>query len=162
MKLSLITLAFVAATCAPDPAFASVEPTLLDVATQAIKTGPDRDVIARAIVVAVQKESDEAPLTGSHAEDVALLGVFVRHESGGNIVPNPVSWDAKLQISNGPWQMPANVARLPLATQARTWLHWAKKAGVAGLCGHGEAARRIAEQRTQEARAVLAAALAAR
>jgi hypothetical protein len=157
MKTIIPFLIFVLFTIVGTSSRASSEPTLLDVVTTALGKGPDRDVLAKEIVKAVRADGENPPLTGSHAEDAALLGIYSKHESGANIAPQPWSWDARAGVSCGYLQLPCNVVQhVSLADQARLWLKWARQGGLAAL----DSSPTRAEQRRQEARAVLSAALA--
>jgi hypothetical protein len=152
-----ILLFAVLSVCAPEPVFADSQPDpLAQLIAQAIDHGPDKDLIARVFAKAVRADSVNAPLTGSHAEDAALLGVYAKHESGGTIVPVPASHDAKDGTSCGVLQMPcAIVRRTTLAQQALLWLRWARQGGLAAL----DSSPSRAAARQQEAHAVVAAAL---
>jgi hypothetical protein len=157
MKLCLALFAAVS-VCVPEPAFAHEDP-LVTLIANAISVGPDRDVIARTFARAVRVDSVNAPLTASHAEDAALLGVYVKHESGGTIEPVPASHDARDGTSCGVSQLPCAVVRTnSLERQAELWLRWARQGGLAAL----DSSPSRAAARQQEARQVLAAALAAR
>ena len=137
-----------------------METALLAFVLSVLGPGPDARPVAEAIVNAVEADADNAPLTGSHAEDAAFLAVYVRHESGASVLPRPQSWDSKAGVSCGAFQMPcAIVRRTTLETQASTIIRWGREGGLPGLFGYGRAAKRIAGQRCDEARDALAAAL---
>ena len=110
---------------------------------------PDAQPIARAIVAAVESRASRglAPVTASPAEDAALLAVYARLESGGQVHPQPWSWDARAGVSCGPWQMPCGV-RLGLVGQAALWLRWVAGGGLAGV----DSSPRRARVRAREAR----------
>lgn len=85
----------------------------------------------------------------------AQLVVAAWHESGFREHPEPQSWDAHAGIAKGPWQLWIG-GDGPLISQARGWLWMAQRGGYAGLCGHGQAAARMAYSRAQQAERLLA------
>ena len=92
--------------------------------------------------------------TDATPEEAALLALYAVLESGVSTHPRPQSWDAKMAISCGVWQMPCDVVdRLDLPGQARWWLGAERARGLASLDSSPSRARR----RTTEARALLAA-----
>jgi hypothetical protein len=131
--------------------------TLLALVLRALGPGHDAVPIAHAIVGAVEADAGNAPLTGSHAEDALVMAVFARRESNANVRPRPLSWDARGGISCGAWQMRCSFTRWhSLAEQAKAWLQWARSpTGLAGLCGYGPIARRMAASRQLEAHQLL-------
>lgn len=123
----------------------------------------DAPAIANAIVVAVLEDADNAPVTGSHAEDAALMAVYALRES----------WLRHGLVGDGGrsfavWQQPAYVGRLSIEEQARAWLFTLHAAAevcpespAAPLAGGCERARAVADRRARTARRLLARALAA-
>lgn len=103
---------------------------------------------ARAIATAVDAATDSDELR-------AELVVAAWEESGFRLHPRPQSWDAHAGIARGPWQLWRG-GDGPLATQARAWLWLAQRGGLAGMCGYGPAAARIAFARAREAERLLA------
>ena len=137
-------------------------PALIALALRCLGPGDDADVLAPAIVQAVESRARAglAPVTESPTLDVCLVATFARHESGARVIPAPVSWDARAGRSCGALQQDcARITGWSLRHQAAAWLHDAASGGVAGICGSGEAAARIAATRLEEARAALRGAL---
>ena len=105
------------------------------------------------------KRNPEAPrvaeaiaATDATPEEAALLALYAVLESGVSTHPRPQSWDAKMSVSCGVWQMPCDVVdRLDLPGQARWWLGAERARGLASLDSSPSRARR----REREARALL-------
>ena len=136
---------------------------LLALALRCTGPGDDADIIAPAIVQAVEARARRGlpPVTESPAGDICLLGVFARHESGASLFPRPQSHDARDGTSCGPWQQDCRRTRgWSLRHQAAAWLADASH-GIAGVCGVGDAAARVAEARLDEERAIVREALSA-
>lgn len=84
----------------------------------------------------------------------ALLVVFADHESGIDENPIPRSHDARDLTSCGVLQMQCGFVRThSLRDQVRGWLWRVQrgKYGLAGICGNGDEAKRIAYARAVEA-----------
>jgi hypothetical protein len=96
--------------------------------------------------------------TDATEEEGATLALYAVLESGVSTHPRPQSWDAKMSISCGVWQMPCDVVdRLDLVGQARWWLASVRSRGLASL----DSSPKRAARRLSEARALLALARAA-
>ena len=116
----------------------------------------DARAVAEAIATAVERDGANAPVTGSHAEDAALLAYYAALESGLHVHPRAWSWDARAGVSVGPWQLRAPLATgRTLAEQAASWLALARAGGIAGV----DSSPSRAERRGRRARALLAGAL---
>lgn len=116
----------------------------------------EQAVVADTIASVVEEDGDAAPLTTSHAEDAALIGVYARLESGASEHPTPASWDSRAGVSCGALQMPCwFVRKHPLEEQVRTWIRWAREGGLAAL----DSSPRRAAERERVAREVLAGIL---
>ena len=102
---------------------------LLSLALRILGPCPDAKPIAEAIALAVDREN--APVTTSRELDVALLAVYARHESSGELAPAPISWDARAGVSCGPWQMRCVlVSGKPASWQAALWLDLVRRGGL--------------------------------
>lgn len=100
---------------------------------------PEAHRIAAAIDVA-------APDNGLRAH----LVVSAWEESGFRLHPVASSWDAHAGLAKGPWQLWKGGDQ-DLLSQARSWLWSAQRGGLAGMCGHGPRAARMAARRGREA-----------
>ena len=99
---------------------------LLALALQCLAPGgPDADRIAPAIVAAVEARVARGlpPITESPTLDVCLVATYVAHESGANVAPHPVSWDAGAGVSCGALQMACERVRgRSVRWQVGAWL----------------------------------------
>lgn len=128
----------------------------------------DADKLADAAVAAVIEDASNAPVYRSHAEDLAVLAVYLEQESRVQLHPHAWSWDAKAGVSCGAFQTPcASVAKRSLLEQARFVLGLMRRGLVvcpaqplAPALGGCHAGRRGADMRVKRARELLAAFLA--
>lgn len=74
----------------------------------------------------------------------AIMVIDAGFESGLRVHPRPVSWDARIGLAVGPWQMWSVTQDTPLITQARRWLWMLQRGGLASLCASRARAYRIA------------------
>src|SRR5271168_1419855 len=82
-----------------------------------------------AVVNAIVAVGDEAT-----SREVALLTTYAWLESRARTEPVAWSWDAKANVSCGPWQEPCGFVRThSVADQARYWLRELRTAGLASL-----------------------------
>lgn len=102
---------------------------------------------ARAIAAAVDAATDDDELR-------AQLVVAAWEESSFRLHPRPQSWDAHVGLARGTWQLWHGGDGAPI-DQARAWLWLAQRGGLAGMCGTGPAAARMAYRRAREAERLL-------
>jgi hypothetical protein len=109
----------------------------------------EQGAVADAIANAVEDDGDQAPLTGSHAQDAVLMAIYVWNESRVSTHPKGQSWDSLAGVSCGILQMPCHfVMHSALVDQASTWLRWAHEGGLAALdSSPSRAAKREAKSR---------------
>lgn len=103
----------------------------------------DAHRIAAAIDVATDDDRLRAQLTVAAWEESR----FREH-------PVPDAWDSRAGIAKGPWQL-WHGGEADLVTQARSWLWLAQRGGLAGMCGFGPKAARMAYRRATEAAKLL-------
>lgn len=113
----------------------------------AVQSYACRSADARAIAAAVDVATDDDGLR-------AHLVVSAWEESGFRLRPRPQSWDAHAGLAKGPWQLWRG-GDADVLTQARSWLWMAQRGGLAGMCGNGAAAARMAARRGREAMKLL-------
>lgn len=99
---------------------------------------------AKRIAWAIDQATDAPELR-------AQLVVAAWHESSFRINPPGQSWDSKIGLARGPWQMWTATSDTPLVTQAKRWVWMVARGGYPALCGYGSAAKRMAYRRASEA-----------
>lgn len=122
------------------------------------------DVIARTIV----DDAPNAPVWGSHDEDLAVMALTVAEDSGVMIHPIPRSWEQIGGMSCGPFWEPCFMTRShTLGFQAMFWLKLVRsglpvcpKRPVAPDPDRCRSARDVADERVERARALLGVAIA--
>lgn len=131
---------------------------LLAFALSVLGPGPDAATIAPAIVRVIQWRADHGlpPVTESPTLDVALVAVYIRHESSVMLDPPPVSKDARDLTSCGALQLPCSyVAKHGIARQIQYWLVNVQMSSLASVDSSPSRARR----RLSEARDALRGAI---
>lgn len=89
----------------------------------------------------------------------SILIVMAHHESGITPDPAPQSWDAHAHVSCGYLQQRCSrIRNRSVREQVRMWLHDVQAGGLAGICGTGPAAARLASRRASEAERLMRAA----
>jgi hypothetical protein len=127
----------------------------------------DAEQLADVAALVVLEDADNAPVFGSHAEDLAVEAVYLAEESGAHLRPRPMSWDAIAGVSCGAWQAPCFVVRShDLLYQGRYWLMLLRRGQIvcpasplAPVMGGCTAARRSADRRVALARSLLSRTL---
>ena len=132
-----------------------------------VPTTADAPAIASAVAQAVADDADNAPVYTSHAEDLAVMAVYVVAESNVRVHPIAYSWDAKAGVSCGAFQVPCFVVRAQsLVGQAKYVLRLmhlgaltCPEQPLAPVIGSCRAGRAQADWRVTHARELLRVAL---
>jgi hypothetical protein len=119
-----------------------------------LNRGAPSPPIAAGIARACAWEASHYPV--DEGVCVALVTTFAAHESGFQMAPSPVSWDAKAGRSVSLLQLRSDLATGDPARDAHQWLRLLHTGTLAGISGGGRAGARVAKARTQEALAALA------